>query len=356
MQRGAFIAGSSPVEPDVGLCYSSLRFKLRIDLEGRQMGKESDRTMNKKKNGQNQKYPEENAYSQPREKAGVPGTREIQKKLLILQEDLICECKTAKDADGSFLFHCHDGCEIFVLLEGEVDFYTENDGKRLKRGDVVCIPPYGFHRGEVLSPGLYDRIVINIRDDLLKSLSTARTDLSACFYLSSQKLNYLHLTQEELSRFASLSASLQDALSFRHYGDDVLADILLRQILLLLNCLAPSQRLPEYSGIMPRLVADAFSYVEEHLTEELSLPAIAEYLHHNGTYISRCFRQVMGVSIQQYIIAKRIALAQQLLRQGYSPQDVCYMAGFRNYSHFSRTFSQDVGLSPKQYQKRLYQS
>lgn len=72
-------------------------------------------------------------------------SKDLQKKLLILPNDLSCEYKTIQQAGGAspFLLHCHDGCEIFIMLEGEMNFYTEIDGKQLKRGDVICIPPYG---------------------------------------------------------------------------------------------------------------------------------------------------------------------------------------------------------------------
>lgn len=279
-------------------------------------------------------------------------SKDLQKKLLILPNDLSCEYKTIQQAGGAspFLLHCHDGCEIFIMLEGEMNFYTEIDGKQLKRGDVICIPPYGFHRGELCTPDCYTRIVINVRDEHLRCLSTVQTDLSACFYRSSRKLNLYHLNENELKACVCYSKQLTQALENTHFGDDILADIAIRQLLILLNAQANTGFSSEYTGIMPTLVSQIFSYVDTHLGESISIATMAEVLHHNSTYISRCFKQVMGISLQQYIIAKRISLAQQLLRDGLSPSDVCFQAGFGNYSNFSRTFSINTGMSPKQYQ------
>ena len=101
--------------------------------------------------------------------------------------------------------------------------------------------------------------------------------------------------------------------------------------------------------LMPGMIARAISYINENL----SLPAIARQLHHNVDYVSRYIKAVTGTTLQQFIIAKRITLAQQYLRKGNPLCDACYLSGFGNYSHFSRCFTEHTGMSPKQYQKQL---
>lgn len=82
---------------------------------------------------------------------------------------------------------------------------------------------------------------------------------------------------------------------------------------------------------------------------QMSVDIVARELHHNRDYLNRIFQEATGGSLKYYINAKRIATAQQLLRDGYAPYDVCFMLSFNNYSSFSRCFSQHIGLSPKQY-------
>lgn len=101
---------------------------------------------------------------------------------------------------------------------------------------------------------------------------------------------------------------------------------------------------------MPQLVTDIFVYIEEHISEAISLKRLSQHLHYNETYISRHFKNITGISLQKYIIIKKITLAQKYLREGYSPCDACYMTGFNNYSNFSRTFSKQTSVSPKRYQ------
>lgn len=276
----------------------------------------------------------------------------INRKILsVLENDVLCEAKNIDcPIDPQTVLHNHDGYELLLFLDGDLNFYTERTGKRLEHGDLICIPPYEFHHGELLSHNVYDRIVINIKEPVMKKLSTKQTDLSSCFFCTSSMINLIHLNETEISQYTSYALQLQDALVYRHFGDDVLIDAILKQILVMINRHAATNYIPSTRKIMPDLVANIFTYIEQHLGEELTLQEIAKNLHMNSTYMGRCFKKTTGASIQQYIIAKKITLAQQYLRQGHAPCDVCYMTGFNNYSNFSRTFSKQAGCSPKQYQ------
>lgn len=259
------------------------------------------------------------------------------------------EKKTGKIHRG--IFHNHDGYELLLLVNGEMNYYTEGDGKKLEQGDLVCLSPYEFHRGELLTPQMYDRIVINIHERIMKSLCSEMTDLSSFFYrVSANKLNIIHLNEAEISEFIWYANKLQNSLSSIQYGSDILAKTYIQQLLVMINRYIEGNKEFQHTGIMPSLVVDTFSYIDEHICEKISLHSLSQHIHHNDTYISRCFKKITGITLQQYIIAKKVTLAQRYLREGYSPCDACFMTGFNDYSNFSRTFSKQAGVSPKQYQ------
>ncbi len=275
--------------------------------------------------------------------------------LRMVESDIVCEIKD-KDSpfDSLHRFHNHDGYEIFLFLNGEASFYTENDMKPLSYGDLSLIPPYSFHHAIVQSKDLYNRVVVNIRDSYMKKICTGQTDLSRCFYrMDAQSINLIQLDRNVVGQFMEICHKLSHALKNTSYGDDILAETYLKQLLVSINRMAMLQPTPPFKNAMPDFVRDTFSYIESHLTEDIRLADLEREIHHNATYISRSFKKMSGITIQQFIIAKRIALAQELLREGHSPYDVCFLSGFNNYSNFSRTFTKETELSPKQYQQKI---
>ncbi|WOO38253.1 AraC family transcriptional regulator [Anaerocolumna sp. AGMB13020] len=273
---------------------------------------------------------------------------ELERVMDALDKNIICEHKY--DDFGGDFFHNHDGFELFLFISGFVNYYVEQQGRHMSPGTLICIKPYDFHRRELVRPGCYERIIINIRNSVMSSLSSDLTALSTCFYRQPDGcINLMHLKEEEMEEYIYLSHKLNKELNSKEFGGDILAESYLKQILVLVNRLTGNRReLPE--NIMPRLVKDVMIYVELHLTEDISLSLLAGELHHNGTYISRRFKEITGLSLQQYIIKKRITLSKNYLNEGYSPLEACFSSGFNDYSNFYRTFTKQVGLSPKKYQ------
>ena len=277
---------------------------------------------------------------------------DAKKKFTALDAEIQCECKTITDVvDYSMDMHNHDGYEVLLVLGGIVNLYTEYGGNRLKRGDLVCIDELDFHRVEVITKGIYDRIVVNVKRYVLEGASSGQTDLLTCFRRNSRSpLNVIHLSEEEMMRLDVYARSLQESLLRRQPGDEILSDAYLKQIMVTVNRHFLDQDILPRVQIMPGLVMETFNYIENHLTEETTLKCLEENLHYNGTYISRRFKRITGISLQNFIIAKKVMLSCKLLREGVSPCNACEMTGFNSYSNFSRTFSKQVGMSPKKYQ------
>lgn len=277
---------------------------------------------------------------------------DAKKKFTALDAEIQCECKTITDVvDYSMDMHNHDGYEVLLVLGGIVNLYTEYGGNRRKRGDLVCIDELDFHRVEVITKGIYDRIVVNVKRYVLEGASSGQTDLLTCFRRNSRSpLNVIHLSEEEMMRLDVYARSLQESLLRRQPGDEILSDAYLKQIMVTVNRHFLDQDILPRAQIMPGLVMETFNYIENHLTEEITLKCLEENLHYNGTYISRRFKRITGISLQNFIIAKKVMLSCKLLREGVSPCNACEMTGFNSYSNFSRTFSKQVGMSPKKYQ------
>ena len=263
-------------------------------------------------------------------------------------------CRHVSDLAIHPYYHRHNGCEIYLFLNGKVNYYIEEHCYPLVRGDILVIQPEEYHRVELVDKKHYERITINLEQFFFQSLSSHETDLTTCFFNRPAGQNNLSfLNEQQIGEFIMLFNHLKEANSSPEYGHDLLSLSYLFQILVMVNQAFRAGGNQGCRSIMPPLIRDIMLYIDGHLLDSFTLEDLSRQFFHKPSYISRRFKMVTGLTIQQYLLNKRIGLAQKYLKEGRFLTDVCWMSGFNNYSHFARTFSQQVGVSPKKYQNYI---
>ncbi len=106
---------------------------------------------------------------------------------------------------------------------------------------------------------------------------------------------------------------------------------------------------PNYS----KQTKDIIDYIRLHLEEELSLNYLAEYFNKNASTLSHSFSKETGINLTKYIHQERIREALRLFNTtDFSVSDVAIMVGYQDFSYFSKIFSGQVGMSPREYKRR----
>ncbi|MCM3171868.1 MULTISPECIES: AraC family transcriptional regulator [unclassified Paenibacillus] len=249
---------------------------------------------------------------------------------------------------GTF-YHRHNAYELYVFLRGNVNFYIENRCYHLQPGDLIVLNLEEMHRSFALDKNEYERITINLKKPYLSRLSTATTNLSACFdYRPKGKGNIVHLKNDELQQLLQLTNKLEQALASDDYGADIMENVLISQLLLMTNrAFQHTDFVP--TDIMPELVRRTMDYIESNLAGKLTLTHLSEALYTNSSYISRQFNKHTGLTIRAYILSRRIELSKYYLGEGMSITEACYQSGFGDYANFIRSFTKLVGISPGRY-------
>ena len=85
-------------------------------------------------------------------------------------------------------------------------------------------------------------------------------------------------------------------------------------------------------------------YINEHITEKISLDLLAQNFYVSKYYLSHRFKDLTGMTITDYIIRRRLTLAKSYLRQGLSVMLAGERAGFNSNNHFIHTFTKTVGM------------
>ena len=104
-------------------------------------------------------------------------------------------------------------------------------------------------------------------------------------------------------------------------------------------------------GLPRRRLRAALDYIEAHLDAELALDDLAAVSHLSPYHFARLFKISTGLPPHQYVIARRIERAKQLLRDGndLSLAQIAARAGFWDQGHFTRHFKRLVGVTPKHF-------
>jgi transcriptional regulator GlxA family with amidase domain len=105
-------------------------------------------------------------------------------------------------------------------------------------------------------------------------------------------------------------------------------------------------------GLSKRKLIQVIDFINAHLSEDLSLAAIAREVNISLYHFVRLFKASTGLTPHQYLMQQRIARAMQLLRHTDLPiAQVAIDCGFANQSHFARYFRRFIGVSPRQFRR-----
>ncbi|QHF30270.1 AraC family transcriptional regulator [Pseudomonas sp. R32] len=152
---------------------------------------------------------------------------------------------------------------------------------------------------------------------------------------------------EQARRFRQLIA-----LDWDEPGERLLTSSLAHEILdhALLSQVDLRQGLRLKGGLAAHQRRQLREYVEGHLDQPLSLGELAALCNLSEYHFARMFRESFGLPPHQYLLARRLAKARQLLRHGQLPLgEVALLCGFASASHFSNRFRQALGATPGAY-------
>lgn len=96
----------------------------------------------------------------------------------------------------------------------------------------------------------------------------------------------------------------------------------------------------------------AVRYMEDHLTESLSLDALADHVGLTKYYLAHMFTKSMGISPGRYFTNMRIQNAKRLLQTTHdSIEEIADRCGFDSASNFTRLFKNVTGMTPSAFRR-----
>lgn len=101
-----------------------------------------------------------------------------------------------------------------------------------------------------------------------------------------------------------------------------------------------------------RVITGITKYMQEHLSEDVSLHILSEEFHLNSQYISQLFKNEIGVNFLTYLTNIRMEHAKKLLLStSLSIAEVSEQSGYGDYRVFTKVFKKSEGITPSQYRR-----
>ncbi|MFR3729649.1 helix-turn-helix domain-containing protein [Lacrimispora sp.] len=267
-----------------------------------------------------------------------------------ISEPFSCDFTTSRAA-GNVDFHMHNSHEIYLLLDGHIQYFVENVRYEMNAGNLILFSNHEIHKAINVKNEPFTRLVIHVNPAFIRPYCTPGTNLLDCFHRDPGANNLVLLSKPEYERLLVMAKDLNQAQKNHcSYGSDLTAITNLIQILILINK-AWKKTGSKKTSPRPHKAQAIMRYIDKNLTEPMTLDSISKALSIDKYYISHLFKSETESSIFQYIVVKRVALAKELLIKGHTVSEACHLSGFHDYSNFIRTFRQITGYTPGRFKK-----
>ena len=214
--------------------------------------------------------------------------------------------------------HCHSKFEMLAVIKGDISVIIEGKTFKLTSGDAIIVPPLLYHTVSSNKSGGYHRFTVIFDTNAIPA------PLKQSF-LEKNAIN----TAFSWHRFDEL-------VKISKAGNDSFYSPLFESFMTELFYSYHEEKSELKRMGSKDILENAISYIDEHLFEKILLEDIAKHVACSKSLVSHLFQEKMNISVKQYVIKKKLAMFDILLRSGMSPTDATAKLGYEHYSDFYR--------------------
>lgn len=263
------------------------------------------------------------------------------------------------------MFHAHQGLELLYVHEGRGSVTVERKTFPLQPGTLFCFQPYQLHKVEVPPQGDASYIRTNLTFDprIVEPYAAPFPKLLAFL----RKLSKGGLTQQVFAlggdeRLPELLSSFQQA-GRRANGEPQEEERALFLLALLrhlqLFVFPEDDAAAHDANRANRHIDRILDWVERHFGRPFELEAMAGALHLSPYHVSHLFKSHTGITLSDYITARRLREACALLANTDKQiGDIGREVGGFGTSYFCQLFKKHKGVTPQSYRltvRRAYE-
>ena len=239
---------------------------------------------------------------------------------------------------SSFLF--------FYVVDGEGSLSYNNQTFPMKKGDCAFIDCRNKYSQSSSSKNLWSLKWVHFYGSNMNEIYAKYLERGgeACF--SSRE-------DEKQNPIVSILDTIMETASSSSYIRDMKINEELSKLLTVLMEYSWNPEKAKSSNSTGLNIPKVKTFIDLNFTETISLEAVASQFNVNKSYLLRLFKKNTGLTVNNYILQKRILMAKIELRFSNKTLDVIAVeCGFDSANYFIRIFKKVEGLTPGEYRKR----
>jgi AraC family transcriptional regulator len=239
---------------------------------------------------------------------------------------------------------------LFIRPPEELDVLYEGVKRHVPppAGSILVVPAGSPHWGRASGPK--DLLHVFLEPELVARVA------AEAFGFDPARLTVPPLDAMDLRHLRAMMLAVDAEMRAGGVGGRLAAESLANVVAvhLIRHILAPRQPERGRDGTLPRARLRAVvEYIEEFLDAGPTLDQMAAVARLSPYHFARQFKAATGLPPYQYVIARRVERAKELMQAGtgFSLAQVSARAGFSNQRHFSLHFKRLVGVTPGQFRR-----
>ncbi|WP_242205953.1 AraC family transcriptional regulator [Aestuariivivens insulae] len=254
--------------------------------------------------------------------------------------------------------HKHNFYELTYILEGSGQHILNDSIIDYREGDLFFLTPKDEHEFIVDKPSKFGIIKFTEQFFIEKSSFTSssywRKNLETVIFHSNVIAESIISNDDDKAQLFGLYQLIKNELNNkRPYSRNVLTELFGALLIVLSRNLKSSMKKKENLYYSDREKVDnILTYIRQNaLDKELvKLKTIAKEFNMSANYVGLFIKKHIGISIQQYLMQTKMAMAEKLLKQSsLSIKEISDKLGFVDTSHFNRMFKKYRAINPSQF-------
>ncbi|MGB8455241.1 MAG: AraC family transcriptional regulator [Anaerocolumna sp.] len=265
----------------------------------------------------------------------------------IMNDRVMFSYTLSEEINNDYFLHCHNYYELYYFIEGDVDYLVEGRQYHLSPHSMLLLTPNVFHGVKVNTTKPYLRFALHFLPDIL-TMERRHLLLSAFPTMEKHSGKEIYYQNPENYRIYSFFQSLIECSGLDIELQEELLPIYMEALLSQITVMSHAKQADTENEGSPDTIANIIAYLNQHLTDTITLDQISEEFYISKHHLNKVFRKAIGTTVGDYLLHKRIIYAQQLLINGHSAGQAAAESGFGDYSAFYRAYIKVIGHSPLQ--------